>query len=85
MPTNQHRWAVFLSLILLGLAAACGPAGGDLVPLAELPDPHQYALTPPDLPEAGADWLVSYDNYAEQARGKWVYVAYQASQPPTLC
>ncbi len=84
MPINYHRWALVLSLILLGLAAACGPAGGDLVPLAELPDPRYYALVPADLPEAGADWLVSYDNYAEQGRGKWVYVAYQASQPPTL-
>ena len=84
MPVTHHKFAALLGLILLSLAAACGPGGSDLVPLAELPDPHFYALTIADLPEAGADWQTSYDSSRDQERGKWVYVAYEASQPPLL-
>jgi hypothetical protein len=84
MPVTHHKFVALCTLCLLGLTAACGPAGGDLLPLAELPDPHLYALTAADLPAVGTDWQTRYDDYSEQERGKWVYVAYEASQPPTL-
>ena len=71
----------FISFVIL--LSACGQVELEPVPLAELPDPHLYTLRPDELPEVGADWHIAYDTY-EEAEYKWVYVAYEAQQPPSL-
>ena len=74
---------MLLSLVVL-LLAACGPAGSDQVPVAELPDPAIYALTLSELPDVGLDWQQSYNQTTTNEGFIWSYLAYQAYQPGSL-
>ena len=78
------RRSLFPLLGLLLLLAACGPSGSDVVPLAELPNPAIYAITPDELPEVGANWLQSYNQVTEGDGYMWSYLAYDTSQPAGL-
>jgi predicted small lipoprotein YifL len=73
-----------LLLLVVILLAACGPAGPDTVPVAELPDPIIYAIRPSELPEVGLDWQQSYNQTTLGTGFKWSYLAYQAYQPGNM-
>ena len=78
------RSQVIPPLVLLLLLTACGPAGSDLVPVTDLPDPVIYALTPSELPPVGVSWQQSYNLTTSEQGYKWSYIAYQAYQPGSL-
>jgi len=75
---------VFLLAVFLLLLTGCGPAGSNQVPVAELPDPAIYALTPSELPEVRVSWQQSYNQTTTEQGYKWTYLAYQAYQPGNL-
>jgi hypothetical protein len=74
----------FLFPLLVFFLAACGSAGSDQVPVAELPDPAIYALTISELPEVGLSWQQSYQQTTTEQGYKWSYNAYQAYQPGSI-
>jgi hypothetical protein len=78
------KFKAFLLPVLLILLIACGPAGSDQVPVAELPDPAIYALTLSELPKVGVSWQQSYNQTTTEQGYKWSYLAYQAYQPGNL-
>ena len=75
---------VSLLTLLLLLLVACGPAGSDQVPVAELPDPAIYALNQSELPVVGVSWQQTYNQTTTEQGYKWAYLAYQAYQPGNL-
>lgn len=78
------RRSLYPLLGLLLLLAACAPSGSDFIPLAELPNPAIYAITPDELPEVGANWLQSSNQVTEGDGYMWSSLAYEASQPAGL-
>jgi hypothetical protein len=70
--------------VLVGILAACGPSGSDLVPVSELPDPAIYALQAEELPDVGLGWQQTYNQTSSEQGYKWSYLAYQAYQPGSL-
>lgn len=78
------RASLYLLFLLPFLIFACGPAGSNQVPLAELPDPVIYALDLPELPEVGLPWQQTYNQTSIEQGYKWSYLAYQAYQPGNL-